>query len=202
MESDAEDNPASDLASGPVGDSADDPVGELARRAAAGERGAWEALVARFAPALWAVARSCGLADTDAADVSATVWLRLVEHLPRLREPGRVGAWLLTTARNESLRLAAANHRVRPTEPAGLDVPAGLSAEALALRMEDLRVLLREIDGLPAPCGLLLRLYLYAPALPRDAVAAATRLPPDRLAHHRRRCLGRLRSRLSAAEIP
>ena len=54
---------------------------------------------------VWAVIRSCGLYGAEAADVSQTVWLRFVEHIGRLRQPERAGAWLATTARHECFRV-------------------------------------------------------------------------------------------------
>ena len=59
----------------------------------------------RYSGLVWHVARGHRLGEADATDVAQTVWLRLVESLPRLREPAAVGGWLATTARNESLRL-------------------------------------------------------------------------------------------------
>ena len=58
--------------------------------ATAGDRNAWDALVNRFAATVWAVARGHRLSAADAADVSQTTWLRLVENLHRIR--GR-SAW-------------------------------------------------------------------------------------------------------------
>src|SRR5215831_13070195 len=77
---------------------------ELVDQASAGDSDAWDELVDRFSGMVWAVARGHGLSSADAADVSQTTWLRLVEHLDRIREPERVGAWLATTARHECLR--------------------------------------------------------------------------------------------------
>src|SRR4051795_2193299 len=77
---------------------------ELVLSAAEGDQAAWDALVDRFAGLVWSIARAHRLSAADAADVSQTTWLRLVEHLGRIRDPERVGAWLAATARNESLR--------------------------------------------------------------------------------------------------
>jgi len=41
----------------------------------------------------------------DAADVSQTTWLRLVEHLGRIRDPSESAPWLAATARHECLRV-------------------------------------------------------------------------------------------------
>ena len=80
-------------------------IASLVNAATAGDRNAWDALVNRFAATVWAVARGHRLSAADAADVSQTTWLRLVENLHRIREPERVGAWLAVTARRESLRV-------------------------------------------------------------------------------------------------
>lgn len=83
----------------------DPETAALVRQAAAGDRAAWNALVDRFSGLVWAVTRSTGLRDSDAADVCQTTWLRLVEHLGRIEQPERIGAWLATTARRECLRV-------------------------------------------------------------------------------------------------
>ena len=81
-------------------------TGALVRRAAAGDQRAWDELVRGYARLVWMVARLHGLSSSDAADVSQVTWLRLVEHIGGLREPERLGAWLATTARRESSRVA------------------------------------------------------------------------------------------------
>src|SRR3954468_5004445 len=78
---------------------------ELVHAAADGDQEAWDALVDRFAGLVWSIARAHRLSAADAADVSQTTWLRLVEHLGRIRDPERVGAWLAATARHEGLRV-------------------------------------------------------------------------------------------------
>ena len=79
-------------------------LAELVRAAAKGDQRAWEGLIGRFGGLVWSVARAHGLSRADAADVSQTAWLRLVEHLDRLRDPERVGTWLASTTRHEALR--------------------------------------------------------------------------------------------------
>src|SRR5215475_7826319 len=76
-------------------DIADAPTAELVTCARAGSRPAWEELVDRFTPLLWSIALRHRLDHADAADAVQTTWLRLVEHLYRIREPSRVPGWLL-----------------------------------------------------------------------------------------------------------
>jgi DNA-directed RNA polymerase specialized sigma24 family protein len=70
-----------------------------------GDREAWDQLVERFAPAVWDAARKQGLSTADAARVSQATWLRLLEHLHFIERPDSIGAWLVTAARRESIRL-------------------------------------------------------------------------------------------------
>jgi len=84
----------------------------LVRRAAAGDRRAWEQLVDDYVGLIWSIARGFGLNQADAGDVVQTTWLRLLEHIDRLNDPSRVGAWLATTARRECLRVVANGKRM------------------------------------------------------------------------------------------
>ena len=87
-------------------------VAGLVRRAAQGERRAWERLVDQYARLIWAITRDFKLGESDAADVSQATWLRLLEHINRIDHPDRVGSWLAATARNECLRSLAARKKV------------------------------------------------------------------------------------------
>ena len=87
-------------------------VAELVRRAAEGNRWAWERLVDQYSRLIWAVTRDFKLVESDAGDVFQLTWLRLLTHINKLEKPGRVGAWLAATAWNECLRCLAARKRV------------------------------------------------------------------------------------------
>ena len=91
---------------------ADAEVADLVHRASAGDRAAWDALVARYVSLVWAVALQHGIGESDAADVAQSTWLRLLEHIDEIRDPARIGAWLATTARRESLRVVAMRRRL------------------------------------------------------------------------------------------
>jgi hypothetical protein len=64
-------------------------VAWLVRRAADGDRGAWERLVEQYARLIWAMTRDFKLAESDAADVTQVTWLRLLEHIDRIEQPAR-----------------------------------------------------------------------------------------------------------------
>ncbi|HEX4256062.1 MAG TPA: sigma factor, partial [Streptosporangiaceae bacterium] len=68
-------------------------AGQLVRRAAEGDRRAWERLVDKYARLIWAITRDFKLGESDAADVAQATWLRLLEHIDRIEYPDRVGSW-------------------------------------------------------------------------------------------------------------
>jgi RNA polymerase sigma factor (sigma-70 family) len=80
-------------------------TGELVGLAAGGDQSAWNELVRRYGRLVHAIPRSFRLSAADGDEVFQAVMLRFAQHLGRLREPERAGAWLATTARNECLRL-------------------------------------------------------------------------------------------------
>ena len=75
---------------------------ELVQAALSGDHDAWERLVRRYDTALHRVARSFRVDQATADDAVQTTWLRLVEHLDSLRDPDRLGSWLITTVRRRS----------------------------------------------------------------------------------------------------
>jgi RNA polymerase sigma factor (sigma-70 family) len=176
---------------------------ELVRRAGAGDQAAWGELVDRYGGLVWAVARGHGLGPQDAADVSQVVWLRLAQHLGALRQPERLGAWLATTARRESLRVGKARARERPAAGEhGPDRPElpGAAPEAGLLTAERDAALWRAFGSLAGRCQHLLRLLMADPP-PGDAeVAAVLRMPAGSVGPTRVRCLGCLRRHLAAQD--
>ncbi len=172
-------------------------ISALVRAAAAGERSAWDALVDRFSELIWAVARGLGLSQADAADVCQTTWLRLAEHVGRLREPDRVGGWLATTARHEALRTLKRSARQIPTDwdidPAGsrgYDEPA---PDQRLLEDERNAALWQAFDGLSGPCKVLLRYLIVEPPPSYAEVSAVLDIPTGTIGPRRNRCLDSLR---------
>ena len=168
---------------------------EMVCAAALGESAAWDALVDRYARLVWSVARAFGLSDADAADVSQTTWLRLAEHLPRLREPERVGAWLSTTARREAMRARARTRRDLPLDDVDV-AQRGSDVDQQLLDGERAAALWKAFASIPPPCQALLRLllaeYSYA------EISEALDMPIGSIGPTRGRCLERLRVRVVA----
>jgi RNA polymerase sigma factor (sigma-70 family) len=95
----------------------DASTAELVSGARNGSQQAWNELVDRFSPLLWRIARGTRLNHADAADAVQATWLRLVEHLDRVREPSAVPGWLVTTCHREALRVIRTSARCFPKDP-------------------------------------------------------------------------------------
>ena len=166
----------------------------LVAAAASGDQRAWNELVDGFGGLVWSVIRSHGFYGAEAADISQTVWLRFVEHLGRLRDPERCGAWLATTARHECFRTMRRQGRSTPmADPPEPEVPvAGIDARLLA--SEDHDMLLAALDEVPPRCQQLLRLLLADPPLSYDDVSATLEMPKGSIGPTRQRCLDHVRA--------
>jgi RNA polymerase sigma factor (sigma-70 family) len=170
---------------------------ELLVAARAGDSDAWDELVERYARLVWAVARGFALSMADAADVSQTTWLRLVEHLDELREPEHVGGWLATTARRECLRILRRNGREVVGLDAGIEIEAGEPRpEAVVLDTERDRILWLSLGEISQRCQVLLRALATVPPPSYQDISAALGMPVGSIGPTRARCLDHLKRRV------
>jgi RNA polymerase sigma factor (sigma-70 family) len=185
-----------------------DNVGGVLAAAATGDRVAWNALVERFSGLVWAVARAHRLDPADAEDVYQTTWLRLTEHIGRIKDPDRLGGWLATTARREALRTLRARRRVLPVDdldlaggPADAATPESvvLEAEDAADRADRARRVWSAFEALPERCRRLLRVLMAAPPPSYAEVSAALGMAIGSIGPTKARCLAQLRGRLTGA---
>lgn len=181
-------------------------VAALVRHAAQGDHQAWESLVDQFGRLIWSITVEFKLAESDAADVVQTTWLRLLEHIDRINYPDRVGSWLAATARNECLRsLAARKKLVLGHDETELDYAAVV--EAVAVPEVDERLLADERDqvvrealsALPGRSQRLLEMLMADPPVPYTEISDQLGLPIGSIGPTRGRCLERLRVLLQAS---
>ncbi|MDH3892381.1 MAG: sigma-70 family RNA polymerase sigma factor [candidate division Zixibacteria bacterium] len=71
-----------------------------------GHQPAWKELVARYEQAVMGVAMRCGLDRTDAEDCAQMSWLALYRNLNSIRDPDKLGGWLIRTTRRNGVRMA------------------------------------------------------------------------------------------------
>jgi RNA polymerase sigma factor (sigma-70 family) len=86
-------------------------IPDLVEEAKGANPQAWTELVSRFGMMIAATGRRYRLTPADVAELQQTTWLRLVENIHRVEQPERLGGWLATTARRESLHLLRRSSR-------------------------------------------------------------------------------------------
>jgi RNA polymerase sigma factor (sigma-70 family) len=175
----------------------------IVAQAREGVAAAWEDLIGRFGGLVTAIARRCRLSDADVAEVCQTTWLRLVENLDRIEQPERLGAWLATTSRRESLRIAtrqvvvSANDLVYSMADDKAD-----PLDAALLRGEQVRAIRMASEQLSPRCRHLLGLLMGDDDLPYKEIAEQLSMPIGSIGPTRGRCLDHLRDILAEMEAP
>ncbi|MEU0171441.1 RNA polymerase sigma factor [Streptomyces iakyrus] len=182
-------------------------AGALVRAAADGDAAAWKALVEGLSPLVWSVVRAHRLSDADAHEVYQTAWFRFAQHLGRIREPGKAGAWLASTARHECLKVIRNSQRLTLTDDPrlldrvsedGTPEQSLLDSEEAAAQSERVRRLWQEFEELGERCRQLLRVLMATPPPSYQDVSAALGIAVGSIGPLRQRCLRRLRARLEA----
>jgi RNA polymerase sigma factor (sigma-70 family) len=177
-------------------------IARLVRGAADGDRRAWERLVDQYSRLIWAITAEFRLAESDAADVAQTTWLRLLEHIDRIEYPDRVGSWLAATARNECLRSIARRKRVILADDD--EVLTGVAAscpevDEHILAKERDQVVRDALSRLPRRWQRLLELLMADPPASYADISSELGVPVGSIGPTRGRCLARLRVLLQAS---
>jgi RNA polymerase sigma factor (sigma-70 family) len=180
-------------------------VADLVARAGGGDDRAWGGLVQRYAPLIWSICRRHRLGDGDAEDVGQTVWLALVDHLDKVREPAALAGWLATTTRRECVRVLRTD---RAGQPAGhvpdverLPDERGESAEQELLAAERHAALREALAGLPPADQRLIAMLTADPPVPYAEISVRLGIAVGSIGPTRARCLARLRRHPAIAAL-
>ena len=168
---------------------------ELWQRIIEGDSKAWGILVQKYQPLVYAVSTRAGLSMADAADCFQQTWILLFEHRQRLKDPSRLSAWLVTTAKREAIRLRRrADRRGEEPDYPSLVAPEPLPDEELE-QMEcqaQLEIALREID---LRCRKVLEAFFFAPEEKSyEEIAGICGISVNSLGPIRMRCLAKLKN--------
>jgi RNA polymerase sigma factor (sigma-70 family) len=174
----------------------DDPsVIALVTRAAGDDQQAWDELIERYAPLVWAICTRYRLSNHDIEDVGQSVWLLLVAQLGKLREPAALPGWLATTTKRECLRVVTAT---RKSQQLGSTVDDAPVADERAIDEEILiaernAVLRTAFAELPPHGQHLLAMLFRDPPCSYSEISATLGIPIGSIGPQRARCLERLR---------
>ncbi len=179
---------------------------ELVARCRAGQQPAWNLLVRRYQRLIFTVPRRAGLSEDQAADVFQVVFSRLFENLDKLADPSRVQAWLVTTAKRETLRVLELSRRIVDLVPSSGEEDDGSDPldrfasdqplpEALLADLQQQDRLARALQQLDERSRRFIELlFLQDEALPYAEIAAQLGIAEGSIGPTRARCLQKLRA--------
>ena len=166
-----------------------------------GDTSAWKKLVDGHAGLVWSIIRGFRFDEETSKDVFQTVWLKLAEHLDRIREPAKLAGWIGQTTRNECVGVVRQRSRVIPSdEIAELGEPLDLTGSSLPNpgelleRDESRAAVAAAFERLPPRCQRLLRLLIVDPPVSYEEISELLDVPVGSIGPTRARCLENLRS--------
>ena len=176
----------------------------LVARCREGDASAWGALVQRYQRLIYAIVRRAGLDEQAAAEVFQTVFLRLLQHLPRIAEPARLQAWIVTTAKREAWLQRRRGERTVSMTLADADADAAdddtwavadsaPGPEDTVAHWQLIAQVQRGLERLDERCRHLLEALFGAEPVGYDEVVQRLGMPIGSIGPTRARCLARLR---------
>ncbi len=168
---------------------------ELWKQILKGSGDAWAELVKRYQPLVYAIPSRSGLSMTDCGDCFQQTWVALYENRMKIKDPSRLSAWLVTTAKRETQRLL---HQVKrdPDNPQSVEHadPAPLPDEEL-IQLEHQAQLEIAIKELEPRCRMVVEAFFFSPEkLSYEDIAKSLGIAPNSLGPIRWRCLMKLKN--------
>lgn len=181
---------------------------ELVALCQQGRASAWSTLVRRYQRLVYTVPRRAGLSEDAAADVFQICFSKLHEHLDRLNDGSRVRAWLVTTARRETLQLLEGARRMpapsapqpgadsadEPADPLAQLADPGLLPEELLSTLQQQHRLRQAVDLLDARARQFVEMmFLRDEPASYQEISATLGIAEGSIGPTRARCLQKLR---------
>jgi RNA polymerase sigma factor (sigma-70 family) len=172
-------------------------ITQLVANAIGGSERAWCELYRRYNSLISSTAQSFRLTEVNREDVNQNVWLQLVLHIKDLREPRALSGWIVTTTRNEALKIIGRSRRCEPADPlsdARLHQVDETQPDENLNRAEQRRAVHALIGELRPEHQELFRLLLADPHLSYAEIGRRLGIPVGSIGPTRARCLTRLRA--------
>ena len=166
----------------------------LLSRALSGDEQAWNELVTSYSSLVYGTAYRAGLSPDEAADLSQTVWITLLERGSAIRDPVAVPKWLAVTTWRMAVRVKTRDRKHVPLpDPLASNEP---SVEQLLLQESRATEVRQALNQLPEKCrDLLLGLFDNEKKNYRE-VAESLGMPMGSIGPTRARCLAQLHALL------
>jgi RNA polymerase sigma factor (sigma-70 family) len=163
----------------------------------AGNNKGWEELIRRYQSLVYAVCMRAGLSMPDVADCFQQTWVLLYKNRKSLKDPSRLSAWLVTTAKREAMRLRKlADKEPEDTEEMIWKAPGPLPDEELE-KIECQVQLELALGAIDERCRKILHAFFFATEEKSyEDIARSFGIPANSLGPIRRRCLEKLKRAL------
>jgi RNA polymerase sigma factor (sigma-70 family) len=172
--------------------------GALLQRCRRGDQRAWREVLDQYQRLVYSIPLNLGLTAEDAADVTQATFTALLQSLDRIEEPERLGSWLATVARRQSIRII--ERRVHDNERTTEPVLVVDDSESHRI-VEDVQWVHDAVQKLSGRCqDLMILLYFTDPQPSYDDVAAELGIPLGSIGPTRARCLEKLRDLLEHSQ--
>ncbi len=173
---------------------------ELLRRCRRSDAEAWDVLVRRYDGMVFGVAMQCQVTREEAADITQTTFIALLDSIDTLREGERLPGWLSTVARRSAWRVQRRMLREGGLPSQVVSDIGEPIADPIA-DWEQAAWLHEALQQLPRPCRDVLIALYFDPTNPSyRAVADRTGRAIGTIGPMRARCLARLRTLMRDGE--
>ncbi len=158
------------------------------------DQAAWKQLVRRYQSLVYTVALRAGLSMTDASDCFQQTWIALYQYRKKIKEPDRLSAWLVTTAKREAIRLSKQSKTYVENDDFSEKKDESLLPDEELEQIEQQSQLIKAISLLDNRCQKLVNLMFFAAEDESyEQIAKKLNVAFNSLGPIRRRCLTRLK---------
>ena len=189
----------------PAPESSTEP--DLIEQCLAGDENAWRELISRYQGLIYSVPRRMGLSPEASADVFQCVCVLLYQRLGSIRDPNRLGGWLLTTASREAIRTARRAKRTVQLDSGRDDATTSPENDLPDVRpladddreaIERAQLLRSALADMSERCRTLLEAFLNDDDANYRDVARRLGIPIGSIGPTRARCFAKLKDLLAA----
>jgi RNA polymerase sigma factor (sigma-70 family) len=179
---------------------------ELLGAAKKGDETAWQEIIARYQSLINAISRRYRLVPHDAHDVSQYVWMQLVDHIHKLRDPRALPGWIAVTTTHRCYEILRAHKRSVTVDPLAIGTFGLVDTDAKRmngdgrsdvdddlLRAEQRSAVQQGLAELTEGQQQLLRLLVADPPVPYREISRRMNLPTGSIGPTRARLLKKLR---------
>jgi RNA polymerase sigma factor (sigma-70 family) len=187
---------------------------ELIEAARACDEDAWEQIVGRYQPLINGISRRHRLAPDDVNDLSQYVWMQLLDHVHKLREPRALPGWIAATTTHRCYEILRNHKRSVSVDPLVMgrfelaaatarktngDGPVGVDDDLL--RADERRAIRQGLAELTESQQELLSLLVADPPVPYSEISRRMRLPIGSIGPTRARLLKKLKGSIAVRRL-